>query len=231
VFVSRDVIFHENVFPFASTLTNFNFDGCLVIPNPMSSPSSNISSPNDIPVDMSLPSLSPIRQSGHDISLSSPHPPIRHSTLIRCRPGYLQHYHCNLATQSTIPISSTRLFSGKQHDISSVLDYHDLSTNYKNFCLSVKFPHWRAAMATEISALEANNTWLVIDLPPNKHPIGYKWVYQVKLKANGEVERYKARLVAKGYTQCEGLDYYDTFSPVAKLTTVWCLLALAAAKQ
>jgi len=126
VFVSRDVIFHENVFPFASTLTNFNFDGCLVIPNPMSSPSSNISSPNDIPVDMSLPSLSPIRQSGHDISLSSPHPPIRHSTLIRCRPGYLQHYHCNLATQSTIPISSTRLFSGKQHDISSVLDYHDL---------------------------------------------------------------------------------------------------------
>jgi hypothetical protein len=76
--------------------------------------------------------------------------------------------------------------------------------------------------------LEANSTWEITDLPLDKHPIGCKWVYKIKHRANGEIERYKACLVAKGYTQREGLDYSDIFSPVAKLTTVRCLLALAA---
>jgi hypothetical protein len=86
-------------------------------------------------------------------------------------------------------------------------------------------------MHAEISALELNNTWTIVDLPSHKHPIGCKWVYKLKYKADGSIERYKARLVAKGYTQCEGLDYYDTFSPIAKLTTVRILLAVAAAKN
>jgi hypothetical protein len=86
-------------------------------------------------------------------------------------------------------------------------------------------------MDAEIKALELNNTWTVVDLPASKHIIGCKWVYKVKLKSDGTLERYKARLVAKGYNQCEGLDYYDTFSPVAKLTTVRTLLAVAAVKH
>lgn len=83
-------------------------------------------------------------------------------------------------------------------------------------------------MNAEIKALEDNHTWSIVDLPEGVIPIGNKWVYKIKRKSDGTIERFKARLVAKGYTQTEGLDYFDTFSPVAKITTVRLVLALAA---
>lgn len=86
-------------------------------------------------------------------------------------------------------------------------------------------------MNKELTALEANKTWVLVDKPEGVVPIGCKWVYKVKRKADATLERYKARLVAKGYTQTEGIDFFDTFSPVAKMATVRMLIALAAIQK
>jgi len=88
-------------------------------------------------------------------------------------------------------------------------------------------PHWQEAVQLEIFALMENQTWEVIPTPPSVKPIGCKWVFKIKRRPDGSVERYKARLVAKGYSQIEWIDYLETFSPIVKMATVRVVLALA----
>ncbi|RVW28893.1 Retrovirus-related Pol polyprotein from transposon RE1 [Vitis vinifera] len=89
-------------------------------------------------------------------------------------------------------------------------------------------PRWKAAMNEEMKSLQKNETWELVECPPGKKPVGCRWIYTVKYKADGSIERFKARLVAKGYTQTYGIDYTETFAPVAKINTIRVLLSLAA---
>ena len=85
-------------------------------------------------------------------------------------------------------------------------------------------------MVEEIKALEEDQTWVVVDLPPDKKPISCKWVYRVKYNSDGSLQRYKARLVIRGDRQVEGFDYTETFAPVEKIISVRCFLVVAVAK-
>ncbi|KAJ0922526.1 putative RNA-directed DNA polymerase [Helianthus annuus] len=131
-----------------------------------------------------------------------------------------------------------------KYGLEKVLNYSKLSP--ENFCFTsvlnksleprsykeaVSDPNWVRAMNEEMEALHKNNTWQLVDLPLGRKPIGCKWVFKIKYKSTGEIERYKARLVAKGYSQKEGIDFEETFSPVVKMVTVRCIISLAVEKN
>jgi hypothetical protein len=86
---------------------------------------------------------------------------------------------------------------------------------------------WISAMREEINSITKNKTWTAVDLPEGSHSIGSKWVFKIKYKDNGEVDRYKARLVAQGFTQIFGEDYDEVFAPVARSTSFRILLTVA----
>ncbi|WVZ70965.1 hypothetical protein U9M48_019594 [Paspalum notatum var. saurae] len=96
---------------------------------------------------------------------------------------------------------------------------------------AILHPEWQLAMAEEIAALERTGTWDLVPTPSHVRPITCKWVYKVNTRSDGSLERYKARLVARGFQQEHGRDYDETFAPVAHMTTVRALLAVASVRE
>ena len=93
------------------------------------------------------------------------------------------------------------------------------------------WPLWEKAIQEELASLKAAETWEVVDAPVGVNVVGSKWVFRAKKDAAGNVIRYKARLVAQGFSQVPGVDYFDTFAPVARLASIRTVLAFAASED
>ncbi|KAG4037393.1 Retrovirus-related Pol polyprotein from transposon TNT 1-94 [Phytophthora cactorum] len=103
-----------------------------------------------------------------------------------------------------------------------------MPTTFKSAMESSDAVKWKEACDSELESLHKNDTWDVVPLPKGRKAIGCRWVFRVKENQDGEIERFKARLVAKGFSQKYGIDYDETFAPVAKFTSIRAVLSMAA---
>lgn len=85
---------------------------------------------------------------------------------------------------------------------------------------------WKEAINDEMDSILSNQTWVLVDLPPSSKPISNKWVFRRKYNTDGSIQTFKARLVAKEFKQKQGVDYFDTYALMARLTSIRVLLAL-----
>ncbi|RVW47574.1 Retrovirus-related Pol polyprotein from transposon TNT 1-94 [Vitis vinifera] len=123
------------------------------------------------------------------------------------------------------------LVEGNREDIIRkipiVLQIEEDPKTYKEAMASRDVAFWKEAINDEMDSITSNQTWELVDLPPGSKPIGCKWVFRRKYHTDGMIQTFKARLVAKGFKQREGIDYFDTYAPVARTTSIRILFALA----
>lgn len=109
---------------------------------------------------------------------------------------------------------------------------HIVEPNTLDEALSSEYSkQWKESTDSEYNSLLENDTWKLVELPPNRKAVGCRWVFKVKYDSEGNVERFKTRLVAKGYSQRAGVDYDETFSPVVRFTSIRALIAFGVQKN
>lgn len=151
-------------------------------------------------------------------------PVLRKSTRIHNPPSWLGDYVTTNIVSTISSLVNTDISPPFHYFLSTLTS----TTDPISFKTAVQKPEWVHAMNQELDALELNNTWEVTTLPPGCHAIGSKWIFKTKFLPDGSIDKHKARLVILGCHQKYGIDFSETFAPVAKLTTVRTLLAVAA---
>jgi hypothetical protein len=198
------------------------------------------SAPPSLPPDQ--PPLHP-----HPSLTDQPSQPTSNATLLHrssrhtVPPAKLHDYFCSNIYSHQSASLLPGLTKGTRYPLANFVSFHRYTpanqsfvtqlhtvTEPKSYSEVVAHPAWQEAMHTELQAIQENGTWSLTPLSAGKTPISGRWVYKIKHRFDGSIERYKARLVAKGFTQLEGVDFHDTFSPMAKIISVCCLFALAA---
>ncbi|KAL0409332.1 UNVERIFIED_CONTAM: Retrovirus-related Pol polyprotein from transposon RE2 [Sesamum radiatum] len=219
MFHSRDVTFRETVFPFASIppLTDN-----IPLPVPfIDTDEPSLASPTLLIHDTSSPQ--------QRTSIPTPTvcvPPPRRSKRAVTKPIWHKDYVCQCTSYASPHCLPSSYSSAHVSFMANLSTLQEPST----YLQAVKDEKWVEAMGQELVALDANDTWDLVPLPSEKKSIGCRWVYKLKMNPDGTVQWYKARLVAKGYNQVEGIDFFKSFSPIAKTVTVRVFLTIAVAK-
>ncbi|KAL3819930.1 hypothetical protein ACJIZ3_005835 [Penstemon smallii] len=281
VYVSRHVVFDENLFPYTSEnksqSPNSQTSNSIMLPlhiNSSSPESLRDLHPNPIPTRIeSAPLCSNFAGTDHGTSnqqatngiepesLRDLHPnpiPSRIESAPLCS-NFAGTDHGTLNQQATngidsadtphedeqhIPITNHSMITRAKNHIHKprqrtdgciryplpralIAETTNLAKEPTSFTEACKSTHWRDAMNNEFNALLQNGTWSLVSPSTNTNVVGCRWVFKIKRKVDGTIERYKARLVAKGFHQQEGVDFYETFSPVIKHTTIRLVISLA----
>ncbi|KAG9453120.1 hypothetical protein H6P81_006024 [Aristolochia fimbriata] len=228
VYVSRNVVFDETVFPYSQP-------ALLPTPKPPSSSSAPLIPLLPLPpiVPSPVPSTVPTAATPNDIpTVSTPTSPTPKNfssvPKIRTRalPGAPLATH-SMTTRSMTNSLPPHTFFTSKHPLPDP-NPPSVPTCYSQ---AMKSPEWRAAMNEEFNVLLTNRTWSLVSLPQGRRAIGCKWVFRVKTKPDGSLDRYKARLVAKGFNHRERQDYFETFSPVVKPVTICTVLTLVVGRN
>lgn len=154
----------------------------------------------------------------NEVVEQQPEPELRRSNRVRTPKSFGPEFQLYL-------IEGTRIEVSDQYSYCFIVE--DDPKTFEEAMKSQDVAFWKEAINDEMDSIMGNNTYVLTDLPLGCKPLGSKWIFKKKMKVDGTVEKFKARLVIQGFRQKSGIDYLDTYAPVARISTIRLLFALA----